>query len=105
MASRASSRSRAQAISGAALTTSLYTLRCVNNFRFSPVVVSDEVSTAIREGRGVVALETTIVVHGLPSPINLEVARECETSVRKSGADARDDRRAGRSRRRRTERP
>ncbi len=48
--------------------------------------MSDEVSTAIREGRGVVALETTIVVHGLPSPINLEVARECETSVRKSGA-------------------
>ena len=40
----------------------------------------------IREGRGVVALETTIVVHGLPSPINLEVARECETAVRKSGA-------------------
>ncbi len=26
------------------------------------------------------------MVHGLPSPINLEVARECETSVRKSGA-------------------
>jgi pseudouridine-5'-phosphate glycosidase len=58
----------------------------VNNFRFSPVVVTDEVSTAIRDGRGVVALETTIVVHGLPSPVNFEVARECEASVRKSGA-------------------
>jgi pseudouridylate synthase len=58
----------------------------VNNFRFSPVVVSDEVSAAIREGRGVVALETTIVVHGLPSPINFDVARECESSVRKGGA-------------------
>jgi pseudouridine-5'-phosphate glycosidase len=58
----------------------------VNNFRFSPVVVSDEVATAMGEGRGVVALETTIVVHGLPSPINFDVARECEASVRKGGA-------------------
>jgi pseudouridine-5'-phosphate glycosidase len=58
----------------------------VNNFRFSPVVVSDEVSTAMQEGRGVVALETTIVVHGLPSPINFDVARECEASVRKGGS-------------------
>jgi len=39
-----------------------------------PFVVSEEVATAIREGRGVVALETTIVVHGLPAPANLEVA-------------------------------
>jgi pseudouridine-5'-phosphate glycosidase len=58
----------------------------VNNFRFSPVVVSDEVSTAMQEGRGVVALETTIVVHGLPSPINFDVARECEASVRTGGS-------------------
>jgi pseudouridine-5'-phosphate glycosidase len=58
----------------------------VNNFRFSPVVISDEVSSAIEEGRGVVALETTIVVHGLPSPINFDVARECEATVRKGGA-------------------
>jgi len=61
-------------------------LRCVSNFRISNVVVSEEVESAIHEGRGVVALETTIVVHGLPSPINFEVARECEASVRKSGA-------------------
>jgi pseudouridylate synthase len=58
----------------------------VNNLRFSHVVVSDEVSTAIEEGRGVVALETTIVVHGLPSPMNFDVARECEASVRKGGS-------------------
>ena len=38
----------------------------MSNFRFSPVVVSDEVTTALREGRGVVALETTIIVQGLP---------------------------------------
>ena len=38
------------------------------------------------EGRGVVALETTIVVQGLPAPVNLEVARECEAAVRDAGA-------------------
>lgn len=48
--------------------------------------MSDEVATALSEGRGVVALETTIVVQGLPSPINLEVANECETAVRENGS-------------------
>jgi len=48
--------------------------------------VSDEVADALRDHRGVVALETTIVVQGLPAPINLEVARDCEDAVRKSGA-------------------
>ncbi len=33
-----------------------------------------------------VALESTIVCHGLPQPINLEVARECEAAVRDGGA-------------------
>jgi pseudouridine-5'-phosphate glycosidase len=48
--------------------------------------VSEEVTTALGEGRGVVALETTIIVQGLPSPINFEVARECESAVRAGGA-------------------
>ena len=51
-----------------------------------PFVVSEEVATAIREGRGVVALETTIVVHGLPAPANLEVALECDQAVRSGGS-------------------
>ena len=50
------------------------------------MVVSDEVKEALRSGRGVVALETTIVVHGLPVPLNLEVARRCEDAVRSVGA-------------------
>jgi len=58
----------------------------VTNFRFSSVVTSDEVTIALREGRGVVALETTIVVHGLPSPVNFDVARECEAAVRDGGS-------------------
>ena len=48
--------------------------------------VHDEVATALAEGRAVVALETTIVVHGLPAPINLEVAAQCEAVIRDAGA-------------------
>lgn len=48
--------------------------------------MSDEVATALHEGRGVVALETTITVHGLPAPINFEVAIECEAAVRQADA-------------------
>ena len=48
--------------------------------------MSDEVATALSESRGVVALETTIVVHGLPSPVNLDVAQECEAAVRANGS-------------------
>jgi pseudouridine-5'-phosphate glycosidase len=49
-------------------------------------MVSDEVTTALHEGRGVVALETTIVVHGLPAPVNFEVANQCEAAVRDGGS-------------------
>ena len=48
--------------------------------------IDDEVATALAERRAVVALETTIVVHGLPAPHNLEVAAECEAVVRAAGA-------------------
>jgi pseudouridine-5'-phosphate glycosidase len=58
----------------------------VNNFRISPLTINDEVTSALLEGRGVVALETTIVVQGLPAPTNLEVAAECEAAVRGGGA-------------------
>jgi pseudouridine-5'-phosphate glycosidase len=58
----------------------------VSNFPNSSVVISDEVRTALDEGRGVVALETTIVVHGLPAPTNLEVAASCESAVREGGS-------------------
>jgi pseudouridine-5'-phosphate glycosidase len=57
----------------------------VSNSPHTSVVISDEVATALDEGRGVVALETTIVVHGLPAPVNLEVAAACEEAVRESG--------------------
>jgi pseudouridine-5'-phosphate glycosidase len=58
----------------------------VSNSAHPPVLISDEVTSALAEGRGVVALETTIVVHGLPAPVNLEVAAACEEAVRESGS-------------------
>jgi pseudouridine-5'-phosphate glycosidase len=47
---------------------------------------TDEVREAIADGMGVVALESTIIAHGLPRPRNLEVARELEAEVRAAGA-------------------
>ena len=58
----------------------------MNNSWQHRVVLCDEVATALNESRPVVALETTIVVQGLPAPINLEVAHDCDQAVRKSGA-------------------
>ncbi len=46
----------------------------------------DEVADALAAGVPVVALETTIVSHGLPRPRNLDVAREVEAIVRAHGA-------------------
>lgn len=48
--------------------------------------VSEEVREALHEGRPVVALESTIIAHGLPRPRNLAVARELEALVRDEGA-------------------
>jgi pseudouridylate synthase len=48
--------------------------------------VSDEVQAALAAGRPVVALESTLISHGLPRPRNLEVARRLEAVVRDGGA-------------------
>ncbi|MEV5941868.1 pseudouridine-5'-phosphate glycosidase [Streptomyces sp. NPDC051994] len=50
------------------------------------IKVSEEVRTALGEGRPVVALESTIISHGLPRPRNLRVAAELEQLVRARGA-------------------
>jgi pseudouridine-5'-phosphate glycosidase len=47
---------------------------------------SKEVAAAKSQGRPIVALESTIISHGLPRPINLEVALEVEDIVRSQGA-------------------
>jgi pseudouridine-5'-phosphate glycosidase len=48
--------------------------------------IHEEVSDALASGRPVVALESTIISHGLPRPRNLVVAREIEAGVRSAGA-------------------
>ena len=48
--------------------------------------VSDEVRKALDEGKPVVALESTIISHGMPYPKNVETALRVEEEVRKSGA-------------------
>ena len=47
---------------------------------------SPEVASALAAGKPVVALESTIISHGLPRPSNLQVAREVEDIVRSHGA-------------------
>nr|WP_165485287.1 pseudouridine-5'-phosphate glycosidase [Protofrankia symbiont of Coriaria ruscifolia] len=49
------------------------------------LVVADEVRAAVEAGRPVVALESTLIAHGLPRPRNLEVAAELETLLRDRG--------------------
>ncbi len=48
--------------------------------------VSEEVRSALAEGRGVVALESTILAHGMPYPRNVETAHAVEAAVREAGA-------------------
>jgi pseudouridine-5'-phosphate glycosidase len=48
--------------------------------------VRPEPAEALRAGRSVVALESTLIAHGLPWPLNLETARGAEAAVRKEGA-------------------
>ena len=52
----------------------------------SAIKYSSEVAQALNTGKPIVALESTIISHGLPRPSNLEVARQCEAIVRNGGA-------------------
>jgi pseudouridine-5'-phosphate glycosidase len=51
-----------------------------------PLVVTDEVSDAIASGQGVVALESTIISHGLPTETAAATARRIEDAVRRAGS-------------------
>ncbi len=48
------------------------------------LLVAPEVTAALAEGRPVVALESTLISHGLPYPVNLEVAMASEAAVRET---------------------
>ncbi|HRK42125.1 MAG TPA: pseudouridine-5'-phosphate glycosidase [Gemmobacter sp.] len=51
-----------------------------------PLEFTPEVRAALEAGRPVVALESTIITHGMPFPQNVEAARAVEAEVRKGGA-------------------
>lgn len=48
--------------------------------------ISTEVREALEAQRPVVALESTVIAHGLPYPANLEIARAMEAAIREEGA-------------------
>jgi pseudouridylate synthase len=50
------------------------------------LAISDEVSDAIASGLGIVALESTIISHGLPTATSAATARRIEDAVRRGGA-------------------
>ncbi|WP_306640095.1 pseudouridine-5'-phosphate glycosidase [Sanyastnella coralliicola] len=48
--------------------------------------INEEVAQALSEGRPVVALESTIIAHGMPFPQNVDTARRVEQAIRDNGA-------------------
>ncbi|MGZ6259030.1 MAG: pseudouridine-5'-phosphate glycosidase, partial [Candidatus Limnocylindrales bacterium] len=50
------------------------------------LVVSDRVARALENGEPVVALESTIITHGLPQPDNVQAALQFEETVAERGA-------------------
>ncbi len=50
------------------------------------MIVSDEIRAAERDGRGIVALETTLIAHGFPPGEGVEVGRASEQAVRDGGS-------------------
>jgi pseudouridine-5'-phosphate glycosidase len=51
-----------------------------------PIQPSAEVTEALRSGRPLVALESTLICHGIPRPRNLALAQAVEAAVREAGA-------------------
>ena len=51
------------------------------------IKLSPRVEAALREGRPVIALESTIISHGMPYPQNVETALRCEAAARECGAE------------------
>lgn len=48
--------------------------------------ISEEVKSALNENRPVIALESTVITHGLPYPQNVETANAMENAIRTAGA-------------------
>ncbi len=52
----------------------------------SPLKIAASIQTALEANQPVVALESTVISHGLPYPDNIAIAREMEATVREAGA-------------------
>ena len=52
--------------------------------------IKPEVAKALKEGRAVVALESTIISHGMPYPRNVETALKVEEIIREKWSNARN---------------
>ena len=50
-----------------------------------PLNISREISGALNRNEAVVALESSVIAHGLPSPVNVETALAMEDAVRQAG--------------------
>ncbi len=50
------------------------------------LTISPEIQAALKDGQAVVALESTVITHGLPRPQNLDLALALETVIRNTGA-------------------
>lgn len=48
--------------------------------------ITEEIKIALRQKKPIVALESTIISHGMPYPQNVKMAQECENIIRKNGA-------------------
>lgn len=55
-------------------------------FSFMKINLSPDVDEGLKSGKPVVALESTVIAHGLPFPQNIETALKCEAAVRRGGA-------------------
>ncbi len=60
--------------------------RMTSDTQSLPFDLSEEVAHARTQGRAVVALESTIITHGMPYPGNLDMAQDVETIIRDRGA-------------------
>lgn len=52
----------------------------------NPIKIPAFLAQAIANQQPVVALESTVIAHGLPYPLNLQVAEQCEAAVKEAGA-------------------
>ena len=56
------------------------------NLQNLPVILSDEVQNALDKKLPIVALESTIIAHGLAYPFNIQIAEELENTIREKKA-------------------